>query len=227
MKYYPAIFVLEPFHKESLISLLIGKFLYLLQLILKHNKLQMEFTEEQILLRALSRGDEKAFEVLFMRYFPRVKRFISGLLQDDITAEDFAQDILLKLWQKREEMAKIENLNAYLYRTSRNAVYQHLRHILLVNEYGEKQQENLSRQQNEGAGNIEENMFAEELLLLIQHTVEQMPAQRKRIYEMSRKEGKNNDEIAQLLVINKRTVENHLTQALADIRKMLKHFYLF
>ena len=73
-----------------------------------------------------------------MRYFPRVKRFISGLLQDDITAEDFAQDILLKLWQKREEMAKIENLNAYLYRTSRNAVYQHLRHILLVNEYGEK-----------------------------------------------------------------------------------------
>ena len=44
----------------------------------------MEFTEEQILLRALSRGDEKAFEVLFMRYFPRVKRFISGLLQDDI-----------------------------------------------------------------------------------------------------------------------------------------------
>ena len=94
----------------------------------------MEFTEEQILLRALSRGDEKAFEVLFMRYFPRVKRFISGLLQDDITAEDFAQDILLKLWQKREEMAKIENLNAYLYRTSRNAVYQHLRHILLVND---------------------------------------------------------------------------------------------
>ena len=185
MKYYPAIFVLEPFHKEFLISLLIGKFLYLLQLILKHNKLQMEFTEEQILLRALSRGDEKAFEVLFMRYFPRVKRFISGLL------------------------------------------HQHLRHILLVNEYGEKQQENLSRQQNEGAGNIEENMFAEELLLLIQHTVEQMPAQRKRIYEMSRKEGKNNDEIAQLLVINKRTVENHLTQALADIRKMLKHFYLF
>ena len=181
----------------------------------------MEFREEQILLRALSRGDEKAFEVLFMRYFPRVKRFISGLLQDDITAEDFAQDILLKLWQKREEMAKIENLNAYLYRTSRNAVYQHLRHILLVNEYGEKQQENLSRQQNEGAGNIEENMFAEELLLLIQ------PAHRKRIYEMSRKDGKNNEQIAHLLVINKRTVENHLTQALADIRKMLKHFYLF
>ena len=37
MKYYPAIFVLEHFHKEYLISFLKGKFLYLLQLILKHN----------------------------------------------------------------------------------------------------------------------------------------------------------------------------------------------
>lgn len=37
MKHYLAIFVLELFHKEILISLLIGKFLYLLQLILKYN----------------------------------------------------------------------------------------------------------------------------------------------------------------------------------------------
>jgi len=43
MKYYPAIFVLEPFHKEFLISLLIGKFLYLLQLILKHPHFRNSF----------------------------------------------------------------------------------------------------------------------------------------------------------------------------------------
>lgn len=187
----------------------------------------MDFTEEQLLLRALSRGDEKAFEVLFMRYFPRVKRFITGLLQDEATAEDFSQDILLRIWQKREEMAKVENLNAYLYQASRHAVYQYLRHVLLVNEYGEKQQNAFSRNLNDGRETIEENMFAEELLLIIQNTVEQMPPQRRKIYEMSRNDGKSNGEIAQLLAINKRTVENHLTQALADIRKVLTHFFLF
>lgn len=121
----------------------------------------------------------------------------------------------------------IKSGNAYLYQASRNAVYQHLRHLLLVNEYGEKQQKDLSHIFSSGVQDIEENMFAEELLLLVQHTVSKMPAQRKKIYEMSRKEGKSNDEIAQLLAINKRTVENHLTQALADIRKVLKHFFLF
>ena len=43
MKYYPAIFVLEPFHKEFLISLLIGKFLYLLQLILKEEFYKLKY----------------------------------------------------------------------------------------------------------------------------------------------------------------------------------------
>ena len=48
-----------------------------------------------------------------------------------------------------------------------------------------------------------------------------MPPQRQRIYKMSREQGMSNDEIAASICIKKRTNENHLTQALADIRKLL------
>ena len=51
---------------------------------------------------------------------------------------------------------------------------------------------------------------------------ENMPPQRKQIFKMSRKEGLSNEEISLKLNINKRTVENHITQALADLRKVLK-----
>lgn len=43
----------------------------------------------------------------------------------------------------------------------------------------------------------------------------------KKIYRMSREQGLSNEKIARELNISKRTVENHLTQALADIRKIL------
>ena len=43
---------------------------------------------------------------------------------------------------------------------------------------------------------------------------------------MSRVEGISNDEIAERLSISKRTVENHLTQALADIRKIIGFFII-
>ena len=68
----------------------------------------------------------------------------------------------------------------------------------------------------------EELLFAQELKGLINLKVEQMPPQRRQIFRMSRVEGLNNDEIAAHLNISKRTVENHLTAALSDLRRMLK-----
>ena len=48
-----------------------------------------------------------------------------------------------------------------------------------------------------------------------------MPPQRKKIYQLSREQGVKNEEIANQLHISKRTVENHLTLALIDIRNLL------
>ena len=67
----------------------------------------------------------------------------------------------------------------------------------------------------------DDNIHLKELELLVTMVVEKMPPQRQKIYKMSRESGINNEEIARELSINKRTVENHLSQALTDIRKAL------
>ena len=67
----------------------------------------------------------------------------------------------------------------------------------------------------------DDNIHLKELELLVTMVVEKMPPQRQKIYKMSRESGMNNEEIARELSINKRTVENHLSQALTDIRKAL------
>ncbi|WP_367882952.1 sigma-70 family RNA polymerase sigma factor [Parabacteroides goldsteinii] len=73
---------------------------------------------------------------------------------------------------------------------------------------------------------IEEDIYAKELSILIDIAIEQMPEQRRRIFKMSRKEGLSNEEISQKLQINKRTVENHVTQALADLREVVRGAFL-
>ncbi|MDR0430963.1 MAG: LuxR C-terminal-related transcriptional regulator, partial [Tannerellaceae bacterium] len=57
--------------------------------------------------------------------------------------------------------------------------------------------------------------------------IEKMPPQRKLIYRKSRNEGLSNEQIAQELNISKRTVENHITQALNDIRKNITGLIFF
>lgn len=68
----------------------------------------------------------------------------------------------------------------------------------------------------------QEQIEASDMKLLIDMIVQNMPPQRQTIYRMSREEGLTNDEIAEKLGLQKKTVENHLNLALGDIRKMLK-----
>lgn len=72
----------------------------------------------------------------------------------------------------------------------------------------------------------EEIVFTNQLMQIISATLEAMPAQRKKIFKMSREDGMSNSEIALKLNISKRTVENHLTLALRDLRKTMKAFIL-
>jgi len=99
----------------------------------------------------------------------------------------------------------------------KNAICNYYDHSLVNNKFVAEQ---LTRPVD--FENTEELIFAQQLQSLIDMTVSQMPSQRKLIYTMSRIDGFSNSEIAEKLNINKRTVENHLTAALADIRKTIK-----
>ena len=160
----------------------------------------------------------KAFETFFIQYYPRIKGFINNLLQDVKEAEDISQDIFLYLWNNKTTLQHLDNREGYLFRIAKNAVYRHVERLVLFEKYQlNVSSENTRSQYYE----IEEEINAQELEVLLSIAIEKMPPQRKRIFQMSRKKGLNNEEIANELHISKRTVENHLTQALKDIRKII------
>ncbi len=127
------------------------------------------------------------------------------------------QEVFYKIWANREMMGKVKSFKAYLFTVARHMIHNHYEHNLVKEKYA------LSQSDRSEIYEPEQDMFAKDLSLLIDLVISQMPEQRQRIFKMSRKEGFSSDKIASLLNINKRTVENHISNALNDLRKALQH----
>jgi RNA polymerase sigma-70 factor (family 1) len=176
----------------------------------------MKPSEEKDNLKAISLGDIDAFEKLFFQYQPKLVYFITGLIHDEEMARDMSQDIFLSLFEDRAKLSEVISFSSYLYKIARCCVYNYYDHQLVCQKYMAEQLLSVSDYHS-----LEEELFVKELQVLLFDKVERMPSQRQRVFKMSRIEGLSNDEIALRLNISKRTVENHITTVLADLKKVL------
>jgi RNA polymerase sigma-70 factor (ECF subfamily) len=171
------------------------------------------------ILHEIASGDNEAFKTLFEIFFPKVKVFLVKFLKDDKAAEDIAQDIFVKIWSMRQALPEIKSFNTYLYRMTRNAALNYLRDKKVTLE--------ISEIPIRDDKDIEQEYYRKEKELLIQLVVDQMPAQRRKVFTMSRYMGMTNDQIAKSLGISKHTVENHLSLSLKELRDLVVAFALF
>lgn len=168
-------------------------------------------------LRRIENDDQKSFDALFMHYQPKLVHFINGFIKDKEAARDLSQDLFLKIWLNRSTLSRISSFKSYLFQMARHAVYDYYDHSLVKEKYEVNQVEFSLTEYS-----IEADLYAKELELSLDLAVEKMQTQRKLIYNMSRKEGLSNDEIALRLNLNKRTIENQISLALSTLRLITK-----
>lgn len=176
----------------------------------------MAFDIDPKVIKRLSDGDQSAFRAVFEHYYPRVSEFVRRIVKSESAAEDITQDIFIKIWERREIFGvEVQSFGKYIYVMSRNAAINALRRTGRITPLSN---ESFSKSDSTS---IEESYYAQEKELIIRLAVCQMPEQRRRIFEMSRYMGMDNQTIATTLNLSKKTVENHLTLALKTLRSIL------
>ena len=159
-----------------------------------------------------------AFRKLFRMYYPKVRVFIQGFVKNKEDANDLAQMVFIRLWEKRDKFSDVHNFDAYLFMITKHNIgsFMAKQHALLQTDDGWLPEMTFERTPHD-------ELVQKDLQLYIQLVVEHMPAKRREIYRMSREQDLSNEEIAERLGIQKKTVENHLNLALRMLKEALAY----
>lgn len=172
-----------------------------------------------------SDDENKEFEALFRMMYPKVKAFARGLLQSEEDAEDVAQDVFIKLLKYPHAWENVETRSSYIYTLTKNQIFNLLKHRKIESKY----QENIQFAAEEfyvSDDEIHNQLFAKEIRMLAELTIQRMPEQRRKVFVMSRVQKKTHAEIADELNLSVRTVERHIYLALSELKKIISLFLL-
>lgn len=173
-----------------------------------------ELNSERDLLLLVSQGDETAFARLFHAYHQRLGAFVYELTGSVSMAEEIVQEVFIRIWEKRDKLSQVSNFHPYLYTVAKNYTFSFLKK--LGRELAHKQEWELSISPDTG-NPYEESMDAC-YRRIIDQAIAELPAQRQRVYLLSRDEGLRQAEIAERMAISRETVKKHMVLALRAIR---------
>jgi len=162
-------------------------------------------TENEWLKKA-SEGDEKAFTHLFRAYYQKLGAYVFRITESSELAKDIVQDVFLKVWTNRENLATVQRFGAYIYVLARNHTYNCLRQI--ARERTRKIEAMQEILQPDSSEEQECEYFD-----LLEQAVLELPPQQRRVYLLSRRERLKYDEIARDMEISYETVKKYLKLA--------------
>jgi len=173
-------------------------------------------TESEILLR-LKAGDELALQELMSRYKGPLAVSMSRLIKSREDIEELLQELFLRVWRNRDNL-DTERYRGYLYKIAENLVYDRLRKAAREKRLSVDYFTHII----EAYSHIEEGIFGKEMLEVLQRGIQQLPEQRRKVFELCKIEGKSYEEVSQLLSISVSTVNSHITNANASIKAYFK-----
>ena len=182
----------------------------------------MNQPDEKDLFEKIKKGNEKAFEILFHKYYSHMCSFAAKIINDDVAAEEIVQDFFVKLWEKREQLFIETSLKNYFFRSVKNLCLNYIQHNKTKLRYAQ-----VVISEVENTFSDDSNYPETDLHEKIEESINSLPEKRQEIFRLSRQEGLKYHEIAQKLNISIKTVETQMSLAIKTLRDKLKNYTTF
>ncbi|WP_128546185.1 RNA polymerase sigma factor [Larkinella soli] len=174
---------------------------------------------EQLLWAQFQEGDPAAFGCLIRKYYRPLFQYSTRFTRDRAQIEDCIQDCFLYLWEHRQGLSVPVSVKLYLLKSLRNRL------LLEIKKASGTATSTLSEADAE-TDNVEQWLIQEETglehLQRLKHLVARLPERQREALYLKYFEDLSNDQIAQVMGINRQSAANFLFRALGALRE---HWY--
>lgn len=157
-------------------------------------------------------------EIWHKSFRDKLYRLALRLLNSSDEASDVAQEVWVRLWQKREDLPKLNNAESFAFTMTRNLCLDVLKSSRMKNERLDAFHENTL------AGPQGDSIEKNEKLALIHRAINNLPEQQKIVMQLRDIEGYELSEIAQTLNLTQNNTKVILCRARQNVRETILNF---
>jgi len=172
--------------------------------------------------RVADHNDQPSFARLYMAYAPNLLQFANSIIKNKELSEEIVSDVFVRTWQNRRTLSGIENLQLYLYVSTKNTALNYLSRHFRKEEVSLNE---MSMQVPALTYNPEDLLITSEAVKRIETEINRLPARCKLIFKLVKEDGLKYNDIARLLNISVKTIDSQVAIAVKKISSAL-HFEL-
>ena len=140
--------------------------------------------------------------------------FVRGIVRNNETAEELVSDVFVKIWSKRDQFGKIQNIKSYLFILARNESISYIRRNKRLKIINIEEVDDYYFTPLESDGS---ELFDQEMIDRSNRAIESLPVKCKMAFSLAKVNGLKYREIAEIMGISPLTVKNHIAYALEKI----------
>jgi RNA polymerase sigma-70 factor (family 1) len=173
------------------------------------------------LFKQIQQGDKHAFDQFFLLYHHQLVAFAQQYLKQTEDAEEAVSELFVKIWLKRNSFSEVLHPEVYLFVAVKNACLNLIR--------SRKKRDLLFPMRNDDEiiateGVNQTRIEEKELHKILDQAIANLPQQRRLIFKLIKENGLKTKDVAKILSISNRTVENQLYKAVKTLAMVLSEY---
>jgi len=171
--------------------------------------LQVAHDPAKVILIYQVLNSDEIFMELYDKYYNKIRQYVSNRYKyQGVYGEDIAQDIFMKLWERRDKIQTLASPERYLFKIEKNRFFDQRRLQILK----KKAISDLEFSVVTHANTTEEDVLYHETARILQFAIQNLPERMKHTFIL-RQNGFKIKEIASRMGITERTATNHMQSA--------------